>query len=76
MQANEVRHSISMSERKKKVEAALVRLRSLKCHVSELRKHCENLKKQQLEKQVVLTCSECGKLIQQGQEVTFQVSFG
>ena len=76
MQANEVRHSVSMSERKEKAEDALARLRSLKCHVSELRAHCEALKKMQSEKQGVVTCSECGKLIQQGQEVALKDSFG
>jgi hypothetical protein len=76
MQANEARHSISVSERKEKVEVALARLRSLKCHVSELRAHCEAVKKLQSEKQGALTCKECGKLIQQGQEVTLKDSFG
>lgn len=76
MQANEVRHSISVGERKEKVEAALARLRSLKCHVSELRTHCEALKKLQSEKHAALTCNECGKLIKQDQEVTLKDSFG
>jgi len=76
MQANEVYHSVSMSERKEKVEDALARLRSLKCRISELRAHCEALKKLQSEKQEVFTCSECGKLIQQGQEVALKDSFG
>jgi hypothetical protein len=76
MQVNEVRHPISVGERKEKVEAALARLRSLKCQVSELRAHCEALKKLQSEKQGALTCNECGKLIKQGQEVALKDSFG
>jgi hypothetical protein len=37
---------------------------------------CEALKKRQLEKQRDLTCSECGKLIEPGQEVVLKGSFG
>jgi hypothetical protein len=76
MQVNEVRHSISVGERKEKVEVALAMLRSLKCQVSELRMHCEALKKLQSGKQGALKCNECGELIKQGQEVTLKDSFG
>jgi hypothetical protein len=76
MQVNDVHYRSSVSERKEKVEAALARLKSLKCQVSELREHCEALKKLESEKQKGLTCSECGKLIEQGQEVTLKDSFG
>ncbi|TRO54987.1 hypothetical protein E2P63_00260 [Candidatus Bathyarchaeota archaeon] len=66
----------SVGERKEKVEAALVRLRSLKCQISELRAQCEALKKRGSEKQEGLKCSECGKMIEHGLEVTLKDSFG
>ena len=65
-----------MGERKEKVEAVLARLQSLKSQVSELRAQCEALKNLQSEKQKGLICNECGKLIEQGQEVTLKDSFG
>ena len=76
MQVNDAHCRSSVGERKEKVEAALARLKSLKCQVSELRAQCEALKKRESEKQKSLTCSECGKLIEQGQEVTLKDSFG
>jgi hypothetical protein len=76
MQINDVNCRSSLGERKEKVEAALARLKSLKSQVSELRAQCEAMKKLQSEKQKVLTCNECGKLIEQGQEVTLRDSFG
>lgn len=76
MQVNDVRYRISMVERKEKVEAVLARLQSLKSQVSELRVQCEALKKLQSEKQKDLICNECGKLIEQGQEVVLKGSLG
>jgi hypothetical protein len=76
MQVNDVRCRVSVAERKEKVEVVLVRLQSLKSQVSELRVQCEALKKLQLEKQKDLICKECGKLIEQGQEVVLKGSFG
>jgi hypothetical protein len=77
MQVNDAGCRSSVGERKEKVEAALARLKSLKCHVSELRAQCEALKKLQSEKHdEALVCSECGKRIKQGQEVTLKDSFG
>ena len=76
MQTNEFRHPISVDERKEKAEAALARLISLKCQVSELRVHCEELQKLRSKKQRALKCNECGKLIKQGQEVKFKDSLG
>jgi len=76
MQVNDVRCRSSVGERKEKVEAALARLKSLKCQVSELRAQCEALKKLESEKQEGLTCSECGNLVEQDQEVTLKDSFG
>lgn len=76
MQVNDVRCPGSVRERKEKVEAALARLKSLKCQVSKLRVQCEALKKRESEKQESLECIECGKLVKQGQEVTLKDSFG
>ena len=76
MQVNDVRCRTSAVERKEKVEAVLARLQSLKNQVSELRMQCEALKKLQSEKQKDLICNECGKLIEQGQEVVLKGSFG
>ena len=76
MQVNDVSCRSSAGERKEKVEAALARLKSLKCQVSELRAQCEELKKLESEKQEGLKCSQCGKLIEQGQEVTLKDSSG
>ena len=76
MQVNDAHCRSSVGERKEKVEDFLATLKSLKCQVSELRAQCEALKKLQSEKQKGLTCNECGKLIEQGQEVTLRDSFG
>jgi hypothetical protein len=76
MQINDVRCRSSVVERKEKVEVVLARLQSLKNQVSELRMQCEALKKLQSEKQKDLTCNECGKLIEQGQEVVLKSSLG
>jgi hypothetical protein len=76
MQVNDAHCHSSVGKRKEKVEAALARLKSLKCRVSELRAQCEALKKLQSEKQKGLTCNECGKPIEQGQEVTLRDSLG
>ena len=76
MQANDARFRISWVERKEKAEAALAKLQSLKNQISELRMQCEALKKRQSERQKDMTCSECGKLIELGQEVVLKGSFG
>ncbi len=76
MQVNDVHCRINTAERKEKVEAVLARLQSLKSQVSELRLQCEALKKLQSEKQKDLICNECGKLIEQGQEVVLKGSLG
>ncbi|MCX8153324.1 MAG: hypothetical protein N3E52_02705 [Candidatus Bathyarchaeota archaeon] len=62
-------------KRKEKVEAILARLRLLRGQVSELRKKCEALKLQ-TPNQADLICSECGKLIESGQEVALKNSLG
>ena len=76
MQVNDVRCRSSVGERKEKAEATLARLKSLKYQVSKLRAQCEALKELRREDQEGLKCSDCGKLIEQGQEVTFKNSFG
>jgi hypothetical protein len=76
MQVNDVHCRINAAEQKEKVEVILARLQSLKSQVSELRVQCEALKKLQSEKPKDLTCNECGKLIEQGQEVVLKGSFG
>jgi len=76
MQVNDVHFSSSWVERKEKAEAALARLQSLKNQISELRMNCEALKKRQSEREKDLTCSECGKLIEPGQEVVLKGSLG
>jgi uncharacterized protein with PIN domain len=76
MQVNDARLLNGVVERKEKVEIALVKLQSLKSQISELRIQCEALKKRQSERQKELTCSECGKSIERGQEVVLKGSFG
>jgi hypothetical protein len=76
MQVKDVRCRSSADERKEKVEDFLATLKSLKSCISELRTHFEELKKLELERQECLTCNECGKLIEQGEEVTVKDSFG
>jgi hypothetical protein len=76
MQVNETSYHSSVDEYKEEVESALARAKSLKCRVSELIGQCEVLKKLQSETRKDLTCSECGKLIEQGQEVALKGSFG
>ena len=75
MPAKYVRCRSSVFERKEKVEAALVRLKSLKWRISELRSRCEVFKLESGE-QEGFVCNKCGKLIEQGEEVTLKDSFG
>jgi hypothetical protein len=75
MQVKDAGCSMSVTERKEVVKAALATLKSLKFKVSELRVCCEDLKLKS-EKQEGLKCSECGELIEQGEEVTLKDSFG
>ena len=76
MQVNDVSYRSIVGERKEKVEAALARLKAMKYQISELRAQCEALKKLGSEEQKELACSECGKRVDQGQEVTLKDSFG
>jgi hypothetical protein len=76
MQVNDARGSSSVSEPKEKVAITLARLKSLKDRVSKLRAQCEALKELRSENKEGVKCSDCGKVIEQGQEVTFKNSFG
>jgi hypothetical protein len=76
MQTNYAHFGNSWVERKEKAESALAKLQSLKNQILELRMQCEALKKRRSEEQRVLTCGECGNLIEPGQEVVLRGSFG
>lgn len=77
MEINKTHYHNDAVKRREKLETALARLQSLKCKVSELRLQCEALKKQELEKKKkALVCNECGKLIEQGNEVTIKDTHG
>ena len=76
MQPNKIHFRNSESERKAKVEVALVKLQSLKCQISKLRAQCEAIKDLESEKQKGLTCSECCQLIEQEKEVTLKDTSG
>lgn len=76
MQVDDGRCPRDVGERKEKVEDFLATLKSLKSCISELREHFEELRQLELERQEHLMCSECGKLIEQGEEVTVKDSFG
>lgn len=66
-----------MVDRKEKVEAALVRLQSLKHKVAELRLQLKALRELQSEKQEkALLCNYCGKAIRKGKENTIKGSLG
>ena len=74
MEANKTRYLSGVVARKERVQAALARLLSLKCEVSELIAQCEALKA--LNQKKSLVCSECGKPIKEGNEITVKDSFG
>jgi len=76
MQVDDGHCPSSVGERKEKIEEFLATLKSLKSCISELREHFEELRKLELERQEGLMCSDCGKLIEQGEEVTVKDSFG
>ena len=74
MQVNDAHCYISVDERKK-IDTALATLKSLRARVSDLRAHCEALKLES-ETQEGTTCSECGKPIDEYEEITLKDSFG
>ena len=77
METNESRCDTSLVKEREQFEAALVRLRFMKDRVSELRARCEMLRELRAEKPAgTAMCSECGREIEQGREVTVKDSCG
>lgn len=73
MEVNEIPNEINLAANKDRVEAALVRLKSLRSRVAEIRVQVESLRKLHAENQErPAVCFECGKEIEQGQEVTIK----
>jgi len=76
-EVNEIDYSINSVEQKDKVEAALVRLKALRSKVAEIRAQCESLKEMQAKNQKeTKVCNECGKGIEQNQEITIKDNSG
>jgi len=78
MESREIQSDVCDTELKEhKFEDALVRLKSMKDRVVDLRVQCESLRKLQEEKPAEkVVCSDCGKEIEQGQEVMVKDSSG
>ena len=77
MEAKEIPYEINLAENKDRAEAALIRLISLRNRVSEIRVQVESLRELQAENhEKTAVCSECGKEIEQGQEVKVKDSSG
>jgi hypothetical protein len=77
MEASKTHYHDDAVERKERVQAALARLQSLRCKVTELRVQCEALRKLHSEKQMkALVCHECGKPIREGKEIVIKNAFG
>jgi len=76
MEVDETRCYDDVVGREEKAQAVLVRLQSLKCKVSELRAQCEALKLQSKKQMKALVCSECGRLMKEGTEVTVKDTLG
>jgi uncharacterized protein with PIN domain len=77
MELKEAHCHSNVVDRKEKVEAALVRLQSLKRQVSELRLQLEAVRELQLEKQEkAFLCNHCGKAIRKGEEIMIKGSLG
>jgi uncharacterized protein with PIN domain len=77
MEPEETQCHSDVVDRKEKIEAALVRLQSLKHNVSELRLQLEALRDLHSEKhEKALLCSHCGKTIRKGNEIMIKNSLG
>jgi regulator of replication initiation timing len=76
MELDKIRCYDDAVAREEKTQVVLARLQSLKCKVSELREQCEALKLQSEKPKKALVCSECGKLIKEGAEVTVKDTSG
>jgi hypothetical protein len=76
-EANEIRHNIISVEQSDRVEAALARLKTLRSQVAEIRAQCESLREMQAKTQgETLVCAECGRGIEQNQEITIKDNSG
>ena len=70
MEIGEIHRDIDLPERRERFEAALIRLKSMKDRVAELRVQCESLRKFRAGKTAEsVLCAECGREVPQGQEV-------
>ncbi len=77
MGTKQIQCDFSSVAQKEKVEAALVRLKTLRSRVAELRAQCESLREMQAKnQQETLVCAECGKNIENGQEITVEDDSG
>jgi hypothetical protein len=73
MEMNSRPPEIDFIENRERVEAALVRLKSLKSNVTQIRLQVESLRRLQDEsREPNASCAECGKEIEHGQEVTIK----
>ena len=77
MEINETPYEIILAENKDRAEATLARLKSLRNRVAEIRLQVESLRELQAENhEKTAVCFECGKEIEQGQEVTVKDQTG
>ena len=77
MEVNETPYEIILAENKDRAEATLAILKSLRNRVAEIRMHVESLRKLQAENhEKAAVCFECGREIEQGQEVTIKDETG
>jgi uncharacterized protein with PIN domain len=77
MGMTDLHSEIDLDQKKVKVEAVLVRLKSLKSNIAEIRMQVESIRQLQTGNQeTAATCSDCGKEIDQGQEVTIKDAGG
>ena len=77
MEMNSIPPEIDFTENRERVEAALARLKSLKSNVTQIRLQVESLRRLQEEnREPNVSCFECGKEIEHGQEVTIKDQSG
>jgi uncharacterized protein with PIN domain len=77
MEMTDIRTESDLAENRVRVEAALVRLKSIRSNIEQIRLQVELLRKMQTENVgTPSVCSECGKEIEHGQEVTVKDASG
>ncbi len=77
MEVNKIQYNLNSVEQKDKVEAALVRLKVLRGKIAEIRTQCESLREMHaINQKETIVCSECGKGIEQNQEITIKDNSG